>query len=425
MRYHSYLNTAIKLIGSCKGDLPFAVFIKKYFAANKKYGGRDRKQISALCYNFYRLGKALPHATVDEKIIAGSFLCEQAGNEFLAFHKPEWNELIAKPLEEKKVLAGFKIEEQFPLADELSTGIDFEPFCNSFFTQPDLFLRIRPCNKDGVIKKLQDAGVAFELYDDDCIALPNSTKIDNIFEIDKEVVVQDLNSQQVLNFLKDPASGIPVRTAVQPGGQYPVSSIQYPVSSIQQPVSSIQQPVSSIRYPVSVWDCCAASGGKSLLLYDILNGKIELTVSDIRETILQNLKKRFAIAGIKNYTSFIADLSAALCPLPIAQCQLIICDAPCTGSGTWSRTPEQLYFFKEKTINEYAGMQQKIVSRVIPFLQPGGIFIYITCSVFKKENEDMVDYIKEKFHLQLLQMELLKGYSVKADSMFTAVFIKQ
>jgi len=37
----------------------------------------------------------------------------------------------------------------------------------------------------------------------------------------------------------------------------------------------------------------------------------------------------------------------------------------------------------------------------------------------------MVNYIKEKFHLQLLQMELLKGYSVKADSMFTAVFIKQ
>jgi len=411
MRYHSYLNTAKKIIGSCKGDLPFAVFIKKYFAANKKYGGRDRKQISALCYNFYRLGKAMPHATVEEKIIAGTFLCEQSANEFLAFHKPGWNEIITKPLEEKKVLAGFKIEEQFPLADELSAGIDFESFCNSFFTQPDLFLRIRQGNKDGVIKKLQDAGVAFELYNDDCIALPNSTKIDNIFEIDKEVVVQDLNSQQVLNFLKDPASGI----------QQSVSSIEYPVSGI--PVRTAVQP--GWQYPVSVWDCCAASGGKSLLAYDILNGKIELTVSDIRENILQNLKKRFAIAGIKNYTSFIADLSAALCPLPFAHCQLIICDAPCTGSGTWSRTPEQLYFFKEKTINEYAGMQQKIVSRVIPFLQPGGIFIYITCSVFKKENEDMVNYIKEKFHLQLLQMELLKGYSVKADSMFTAVFIKQ
>ena len=62
---------------------------------------------------------------------------------------------------------------------------------------------------------------------------------------------------------------------------------------------------------------------------------------------------------------------------------------------------------------------------VIPHLQKDGLFIYITCSVFKKENEDMVDYIKEKFHLQLLQMELLKGFDKKADSMFTAVFINQ
>jgi len=72
----------------------------------------------------------------------------------------------------------------------------------------------------------------------------------------------------------------------------------------------------------------------------------------------------------------------------------------------------------------YVAMQQQIVSRVMPHLQNGGIFIYITCSVFKNENEDMVNFIKEKFHLQLLQMELLKGYDKKADSMFTAVFKK-
>jgi 16S rRNA (cytosine967-C5)-methyltransferase len=69
-------------------------------------------------------------------------------------------------------------------------------------------------------------------------------------------------------------------------------------------------------------------------------------------------------------------------------------------------------------------MQQRIVSNVIPYLQKGGIFCYITCSVFKNENEDMANFIKEKFHLQLLQMELLKGYDKKADSMFTAVFKK-
>jgi 16S rRNA (cytosine967-C5)-methyltransferase len=233
------------------------------------------------------------------------------------------------------------------------------------------------------------SGFDFKMPAADCIALPNTSKLDAVFEIDKEIVVQDYNSQKVLDVLKKE--------------------------------DLFNEPV------ISVWDCCAASGGKSILAYDILEGNIQLTVSDIRESILSNLKKRFAAAGIKHYQSFVSDLSSADSKLPTGQagCQLIICDAPCTGSGTWSRTPEQLFFFKEKMIAAYAVKQQQIVSNIIPQLKEGGIFIYITCSVFKKENEEMVNFIKEKFHLKLLQMELLKGFDKKADSMFVAVFIKK
>ena len=392
MRYHSYLNSAKTIIDSYRGDVPFAAFLKKYFNAHKKYGGKDRKQIDALCYNFYRLGKALPQLPVEEKIIVAVFLCEEKSSDFLQFHKPEWNEIITKPLDEKIAIAGFTAEDVFPWAEELSSGIDAELFRHSFFKQPDLFLRIRPGNKETVVKKLQDAGIGFVMINDNCIALPNSTKIDNLLETDKEVVVQDFNSQQVLDFFKDEAR--------------------------------------HIVDPVSVWDCCAASGGKSILAYDTFYGKIDLTVSDIRESILSNLKNRFETAGIKNYRSFIADLTETDSPqgpadqLPTPDAQLIICDAPCTGSGTWSRTPEQLYYLKRKTIDVYVAMQQQIVSNVIPHLQTGGLFIYITCSVFKNENEDMVSFITKKFHLQLLQMELLKGYDKKADSMFVAVFGK-
>lgn len=394
MRYHSYLNSAKKIIESNWGEVSFGGFLKKYFAANKKYGGKDRKQVAALCYNFYRLGKAIPEMPVSEKIIAAVFLCEHNHSEFLHFHKPEWNEMISKPIADKIKILGLTIDNVFPWADELSAGIEFQPYAYSFFNQPDLFLRVRPGMQEIVVQKLREAGLSFEMPGDDCIALPNGTKVDTILQIDKEVVIQDLNSQQVLNSLKGPAF-------------------------------NIQHPVSSNQHPVSIWDCCAASGGKSILAYDILNGEIELTVSDIRESILLNLEKRFDRAGIQNYRSFIADLSKGNTKLPAGKTQLIICDAPCTGSGTWSRTPEQLFFFKKRTIDVYVEMQQKIVRHVIPHLQKGGIFLYITCSVFKKENEDMVSFIKEKFHLQLLQMELLKGYDKKADSMFTAVFKKR
>jgi 16S rRNA (cytosine967-C5)-methyltransferase len=101
---------------------------------------------------------------------------------------------------------------------------------------------------------------------------------------------------------------------------------------------------------------------------------------------------------------------------------LVICDAPCTGSGTWSRTPEQLFFFTANKIDKYAALQRKIVSNAIPFLKAGGYFLYITCSVFKKENEEVAGFIKSEFHLQLVKMELLKGYNKKADTMFVALF---
>ena len=57
-------------------------------------------------------------------------------------------------------------------------------------------------------------------------------------------------------------------------------------------------------------------------------------------------------------------------------------------------------------------------------LEPEGYLLYITCSVFKKENEEVVEFIKEKFNLHIIKMELLKGYDKKADTMFAALMKK-
>jgi 16S rRNA (cytosine967-C5)-methyltransferase len=55
-------------------------------------------------------------------------------------------------------------------------------------------------------------------------------------------------------------------------------------------------------------------------------------------------------------------------------------------------------------------------------LRAGGFLVYITCSVFKNENEEVVEFIQEQLSLQLINMEYLKGYDQKADSLFTALF---
>ena len=160
-------------------------------------------------------------------------------------------------------------------------------------------------------------------------------------------------------------------------------------------------------------------------------GQMDLVVSDIRKSILENLKERFYKAGIKNYRSCLADLSvpaSAANPKPniisSKLFDLILCDAPCTGSGTWCRTPESLYFFSQDKIADYAALQRKIISNTIPHLKKGGYFLYSTCSVFTAENEANVDFIQEQFQLTLIRQELFTGYPQQADTLFAALFKK-
>jgi 16S rRNA (cytosine967-C5)-methyltransferase len=390
-RYHSYLNSAAQILQQYKGEEPFASFLKKLFSADKKYGSKDRRQIAHLCYCYFRTGKSMLQISVEDRILSGLFLCSNEPNELLTILRPEWNHKETLSIEAKCSLlnAQCSIPNVFPWDDQLSEGIDHEKFCESFLVQPDLFLRLRPGKENSVKEKLQLAEIHFEQITGSCLALPNASKIDSILELDKEAVIQDFNSQRTGEF--------------------------------------IRSAINNLKSKIRVWDCCAASGGKSIMAYDI-NPEIELTVSDIRESILANLKKRFKSAGIKKCHSLIADLSqekSKVLNLPAGRhglkSEIILADVPCTGSGTWSRTPEQLFFFDKNKIEEYAALQRKIISNVIPQLLPGSWLVYITCSVFKKENEENIDYIKQNFPLELKQMELLKGYNKKADSMFVAL----
>lgn len=384
MKFFAHLNTAVQVLTRYKGQQPFGIFIKEFFKQDKKYGSRDRKSISHLCYCYFRLGKALPDMPVEERIVVGLFLCSSAANELLGQLKPAWNEVAGLSAEEKCSMLNVQCSmlNIFPWQEALSGGLDHAAFCNSFLVQPHLFLRIRPGKQVVVQQKLEAAGIQYTRLSESCIALPNASKVDEVIQLNKEAVIQDYSSQRIGEFLLSVKSGI------------------------------------------TVWDCCAASGGKSILAWDV-SGPFDLTVSDVRESIIANLKKRFAEAGIHKYKSFMADLSDPRSFLPgELKPDLIIADVPCSGSGTWSRTPEQLYYFDTVAIQRYSSLQKKIVHRVWEKLNSGGHLLYITCSVFREENEEVVNFMQQQFSLQVVKMELLKGYDRQADSMFAALIKK-
>jgi 16S rRNA (cytosine967-C5)-methyltransferase len=386
-RYYSYLNSAKEIIKRYSGEEPLTAYLKKFFSTDRKYGSKDRKQISHLCYCCFRLGKMAENESAEYKIILGLFLCSGSSNEILKLIKPEWNEMVELPLSDKLAIVdqSFKITSVFPWNDQLSKGIDYDELCTSFFIQPDLFLRIRPGYDQVVKSKLSAASVSYSPVNNTGVSLVNASKVDNVVEMNKEAVIQDLNSQRMVELM--------------------------------------HVAIKNLSASISVWDCCAASGGKSILCYDIKPG-IQLTVSDIRESILVNLRKRFKNAGIHKYESFVADLSKTGGQIPARSYDLIIADVPCSGSGTWSRTPEQLYFFSEKEIERYSLLQQKIVCNVSDYLKPGGYLLYITCSVFKRENEDVVELIKQQKKLEVKEIKLFTGYRQRADTLFGALLYK-
>jgi 16S rRNA (cytosine967-C5)-methyltransferase len=383
---HQYLRSAIVVIDQYDGVLPLAAFLKQYFKANSKFGSKDRKYITHLCYTFFRTGHSINTTSTEEKIKAEVFICEPNAGEWGLLVPvewlPKWNgDRTAKWQWVATVFPGSDPQKIFLWQDELSEGIDAPQFADSHLTQPDLFLRIRPEKTKKVLQKLTDAGIVFKQVSENCLALPNASKIDSILEIDKEVVIQDLSSQRIAELL--------------------------------------QLCIDDSRITKTVWDCCAASGGKSLLAVDLVKN-IQLTVSDVRPSILRNLKERFDKAGIKNYHSFMADLSDDF-KIQQSKFKIIICDAPCSGSGTWGRTPEQLNFFTKDKIGSYSSLQKKITRNVVPYLEDGGYLLYITCSVFKKENEEVVQSILQNSKMELIRSEILKGYDRKADSMFAAL----
>lgn len=124
------------------------------------------------------------------------------------------------------------------------------------------------------------------------------------------------------------------------------------------------------------------------------------------------------------YRSFTADLSQQL-PAGMENSQvLVMADVPCSGSGTWGRTPEQLLCFREEQLMAYQTLQRAILRNAVKAIQPGGFLLYSTCSVFRAENEEQVRFIQEELQLERMESRLLTGYAQKADTLFAALFYK-
>ena len=382
MKAINQLKTFQRILEAYPKETPLSKFLPGFYRQNKQMGATDRRIASRLIYNYFRLGKALPAVAPDERLFVAEFFCNQQANSFLQHFKPEWIPVISAPVEEKiqkikSIHTDFSLEDVFPWINSVSSAINKTAFLQAFFLQPDLYIRVHKGFETPVKVALAAAEIVFKEEGNNCIALPNGIRLETILPKQQWYEVQDLSSQLTAQYFKP-------------------------------------------QKWENWWDACAASGGKSLLLHD-LEPTVKLVVSDIRESILANLDERFQQAGIMKYQKKLLDLTQN--PDFILHDYTfdgIILDAPCSGSGTWGRTPEMICQFDDHKIEFFQRLQKNIVRNVVKYLKPGKPLIYITCSAFKAENEDMVDFMMKELGLKLEEQTVFKGYENKADTMFVA-----
>ena len=251
----------------------------------------------------------------------------------------------------------------------------------SFLRQPPVWIKIKPGKEAEISAELKSENIAFDKYSDQALSFENELKLTDLQSFKKGFFrIQDLSSQLISEY--------------------------YHASEGE-----------------TWWDCCAGAGGKSLALLED-NPGIKLYASDIRESILNNLHERHNQAGNRNINIFAADLSQPIINQKLPEFDGIIVDAPCSGSGTWARNPENLYYFDAETINSYQSRQISILTNAFPFLKTGKPIIYITCSVFKAENEDVISSFAKDNEVNIEEQKYLEGYKNGAENMFICRMIK-
>ena len=129
-------------------------------------------------------------------------------------------------------------------------------------------------------------------------------------------------------------------------------------------------------------DACAGAGGKSLQLAQLLGPNGKVYAHDIRPAALEELKLRADRAQIGNLRT--------ITRVEANDYDGVLVDAPCSGSGTWRRSPHLKWVTTPALVAERVALQQTLLAQYAAHVRPGGRLVYATCSLSHRENEDVV-----------------------------------
>ena len=379
MKYLAHtLQHAENFVNNYKGKIALSVALKAHYKAYPKMGSKDRKRFTAVVMAYFRVAgkQKLPF---EKTVLWGLAMNDRvdasltdAALEQLGLSGESFTE-IQKRLGEE---LGWNKENYFPAYTSLSEQLDLNAFIFAHFQQPDVFIRAYQNRVEEVEEEIKANGWEYNRINDVCF----SFSINHPFNTLKSFETGGFEVQDI--------------ASIQTGDWWQPNAGE------------------------SWFDCCAGSGGKSLLLLD-QESDLKLSVNDNRPEVLDELQFRFQLAGFPMPKMMQADLSEGIYE-GLGPFDGIIADLPCTGSGTWGRSPERLRFFQENDIERFADLQRNIINQVSKVLQQNGRLYYITCSVYKEENELNIAKICETNSLKCNKMVYHSAHELRGDTLFVA-----
>ena len=351
---------------------------------NRFAGSKDRRKIRDIVYSCLRnksyllhcwpaetklsLGRKLVLSFIydlnNSKSLEFEFLKDFYGNKDHEFSNPSVREkdILQKAFVQKNKIEIESIRYSYPefLHKELkeSLGLDFPEVMATFAKRGDVFIRANKVKIQG--KELEEALAKEGFVVEGFPALESAYKIVNP---SNQIKLSALFSNGFFEFQDFASQKIIKKIPIQEG--------------------------------MAVLDFCAGGGGKSLALASEYLNMIDLYAYDIKPNRLKSLKFRadraLAKVNFLNHASVYKNFY-----------DVIIVDAPCSGSGTWRRDPMSKWRLSFKALKEISDKQLNILQSISGRVSNSGIIAYITCSILKRENEHVVTkFLNKNRHFSL------------------------
>lgn len=248
---------------------------------------------------------------------------------------------------------------------------------SNLIPKTNLRVNLRKISQEKYIEILKDNGIEFTLSENK-ISLDRTIAVKNIpFFSEGFVSIQDLHAQKLADLFKPNT------------GDY-------------------------------ILDACAAPGGKTCQLLE--NFAVDILASDISKERLNKVEENLKRLGLKGRLQ-VADARSSTW-WDKKEFDAIIADVPCSASGTLKHNPDIKLQRKPEDIANFVKTQRAIVENLWPMLKVGGMMVYITCSIFREENELNIAYFQQNLPaMQVVeQLQLLPTRS--ADGFFYCVLTK-